>query len=335
MTRRYRWTIFLLFYFIVITIILSLVLNNKTSTFSEKVLSTLSFFEFPTLSVNAEKINQCVANILAKRLCATEFAALLELLDEVVAALEAAHITYFMSDGTLIGSWRHHGLIPWDDDIDLWYDYAQIKSTERALQSIPNSRLKKNSDGFLKIIRNLQRPQTTMQSKKGFVSGFWPDVGCNKWIAEIDLFSFKNGPQKIIPAIHKYIPIPRSAVFPLVLRPFEWRSTIPAMNLSISTRNSYSQYGSNLTSQRGVYRLLPAPRDPLRVIQPAGYTEIDKRCAAISHWMGWGIPRKGCVVLCKEVRDFIPFVYRTQNGSEVIERLQLGLKELSKYKINN
>ncbi|PVD20132.1 hypothetical protein C0Q70_20626 [Pomacea canaliculata] len=30
-----------------------------------------------------------------------------------------ASLTFFLYSGSLLGSWRHHGLVPWDDDLDV------------------------------------------------------------------------------------------------------------------------------------------------------------------------------------------------------------------------
>ena len=32
---------------------------------------------------------------------------------------EAHHVNYWLDDGSALGAFRHGGLIPWDDDIDL------------------------------------------------------------------------------------------------------------------------------------------------------------------------------------------------------------------------
>ena len=40
-------------------------------------------------------------------------------LGTVLNVLNRLNVTYFMNGGTLLGSYRHHGRIPWDDDIDL------------------------------------------------------------------------------------------------------------------------------------------------------------------------------------------------------------------------
>lgn len=49
-----------------------------------------------------------------------------DLLDRTLRAfvkgVEGANVSYFMTGGTLIGSLRHHGRIPWDDDVDFIVD---------------------------------------------------------------------------------------------------------------------------------------------------------------------------------------------------------------------
>ena len=46
-------------------------------------------------------------------------AALRKLMAEVADALKTNDISYFGMYGTSLGALRHHGFIPWDDDIDI------------------------------------------------------------------------------------------------------------------------------------------------------------------------------------------------------------------------
>lgn len=67
--------------------------------------------------MNLEKEVICDFEVSAKmkRIWAME----LEMVEKFVSVCEQYQLTYFIMGGTLLGAVRHHGFIPWDNDIDL------------------------------------------------------------------------------------------------------------------------------------------------------------------------------------------------------------------------
>ena len=54
----------------------------------------------------------------------------------LIRALEEVRVTYFMTSGTLLGSYRHHGRIPWDDDVDLMVNASDKELVWKTLSSL-------------------------------------------------------------------------------------------------------------------------------------------------------------------------------------------------------
>lgn len=65
-----------------------------------------------------------------------ERATLLTMFGVVTNALRASNVTFWMDGGTLLGSYRHHNLIPWDDDVDLVLRQSHKPQARRAINAL-------------------------------------------------------------------------------------------------------------------------------------------------------------------------------------------------------
>ena len=64
---------------------------------------------------------------------------LLHLFEKFISFCEEHSLNYFCTGGTMLGAVRHHGLIPWDDDIDLFMmrkDYEALIALQSELKKI-------------------------------------------------------------------------------------------------------------------------------------------------------------------------------------------------------
>jgi hypothetical protein len=57
-----------------------------------------------------------------RRMTDSQLSVLLDATRKLADVCDSSNVTYMMYGGTLLGSYRHHGFIPWDDDVDLLVD---------------------------------------------------------------------------------------------------------------------------------------------------------------------------------------------------------------------
>lgn len=69
---------------------------------------------------------------------------LIEILDYIVSICEANNIEYYLVGGSALGAYRHHGFIPWDDDLDIampridYEKFIEIMSTQSSKYYVQN-----------------------------------------------------------------------------------------------------------------------------------------------------------------------------------------------------
>ena len=117
----------------------------------------------------------------------------LDLLHEFSTICEKNGLKWFVHAGTMLGAVRHHGYIPWDDDVDVVMprkDYEKLCEISSSVFNHPYFFQNKETDlGFAKNFSRL-RNSTTTAIVKGFLSRKYP---FNQGVY-IDIFPYDNIP---------------------------------------------------------------------------------------------------------------------------------------------
>lgn len=111
--------------------------------------------------------------------------AILDIYKDVAALCDKHGLTYMMSGGTCLGTVRHQGFIPWDDDLDIMmprrdYDHLINLLEEGALDdkyefAYPNSKTDANTV-FLKVFRKNSKDVELVNMNTPFPKGIFLDV---------------------------------------------------------------------------------------------------------------------------------------------------------------
>ena len=133
------------------------------------------------------------------RACQLKQLAILEVIDGIC---RQHHIDYWVDAGTLLGAVRHGGFIPWDDDIDIAMDVADLPRFERcAMADLPNGLV-------------LQSPHTDPDAKEPIIkirdlNSIYIEPG-DDFIGQsakgifVDIFPFERYPDLSAPRLHNW-----------------------------------------------------------------------------------------------------------------------------------
>nr|KAG5701390.1 hypothetical protein BaRGS_032722 [Batillaria attramentaria] len=72
---------------------------------------------------------------------------LLYTLNVFIRACQEHGLTYYLTGGSLVGAYRHHGLIPWDVDVDVLMNVSHRTEMLAALGDIPGFTLEVDDRG--------------------------------------------------------------------------------------------------------------------------------------------------------------------------------------------
>ncbi|GFS07736.1 lipopolysaccharide cholinephosphotransferase licD [Elysia marginata] len=211
---------------------------------------------------------------------------LLFVFQKFVQACENRDVTFFLYGGSLLGSFRHHDLVPWDDDIDILISAKDRQLLRKAVLAL-------KSEGFAlydpedygKAWKFYWKRTKTLQNKPYQ----WP---------YIDIFFYLQNATHIFDLMLEYRSLyvfKISDVFPLTVRPFAGAFLPVPCNIEVVVKENYSP---NLCKS-------------LHYEHKRETSRPQQTLATIS---------------CKALHDIYPFVHRrlSPKGDAIVEEIKMG-----------
>jgi len=129
-----------------------------------------------------------------------EFSQLMELMGTFVRACEEHSLFYILYSGTLVGSFRHSGMIPWDDDVDVLMRAQDRARIADVLGRMPGYRL-----------HAPEHMQWKFYSERHSNKNHWP---------YIDLFFYTHNSTHLWDMHYSQYVFDKTDVFPVSRQPF-------------------------------------------------------------------------------------------------------------------
>jgi hypothetical protein len=134
----------------------------------------------------------------------------LEILDFFLKLAKKHGWTHFLSDGSLLGSWRHHGIIPYDYDMDLSIDIRHRAEITAIIEKETDYKIKTDARSIAHLYSESKASQHILTAS----SGRW------KW-PFIDLLYYTDNGTHLNLLSYPDMQRVKTDIFPLHDRPFE------------------------------------------------------------------------------------------------------------------
>jgi hypothetical protein len=155
----------------------------KPVTSTANSVTTANPHQSTTEKHKSKQISAEVKRVVSRKISPDEKKLLMDLMSQFVILADRLNLTYIMFGGTLLGSWRHHAMIPWDDDFDVLVNETQKPQLLAEIKKLEPNYLGPDTAPVIKFYSNKSRkipgrkwlwPFMTMEKYFGILLSIFP-----------------------------------------------------------------------------------------------------------------------------------------------------------------